>query len=131
MHYFSIAMKNLLLPVIVLVALASCSSSKEEYGAVWEASPASFAGVKDVSDFTMNGKFIFDGDEVNIQAYGFDGCVFSKDTLDHTLKWKISNDSLITYNDEDTPGMVYTIMDTTDNLIHLQLMEDIFLTLEK
>lgn len=124
-------MKNLLLSVLVILVLSCCSSSEEEYAAVWETDPSSFAGVTDVSDFTMNGKFIFDGDQVNIQAYGFEGCVFSKDTLDHTLKWKISNDSLITYNDEDTPGMVYTIMDTTGNLIHLKLMDDIFLTLEK
>ncbi len=131
MHYFSRAMKKLL-PVIVLIfAMASCSSNKEEYGAIWETDPASFAGVTDVSDYTMDGKFIFDGDEVTIQAYGFEGCVFSKDTLNHTLKWKISNDSLITFNDEETPGMVYTIMDTTDNIIHLQLMDDIFVTLER
>lgn len=131
MHYFSIAMKNILPVILIIIVLTSCSSSKEEYAAEWETNPASFAGVTDVSDYTMSGKFIFDGDEVNIQAYGFEGCVFSKDTLNHTLKWKVSNDSLITYNDEETPGMVYLINDTTGNTIHLQLMEDIFLTLKK
>lgn len=120
-----------LLAFITILSLAVACSSPEEYKAKWEADPASFAGVSDLTDFTMSGAFIFDGDEVNIKAYGFDGCVFSKDTLDHTLKWKVSHDSLITFNDEQTPGMVYLIHDTVGGTIHLQLMEDIFLTLEK
>lgn len=125
--------------VFVLFAAFSCTQSSKEdesawngkWNATWETDPASFEGIEGITDFTMPGEFIFDGSKVNIKAYGFEGCVFSKDTLDHVLGWKVSGDSLILINDEDTPGMVYTIKENTDEKIRLQLMEDIFLTLEK
>jgi len=124
--------------IIFLVVLASCGSNKEqpagwegEWVATWETDPASFEGIEGITDFTMPGKIVFDGDRVNIQAYGFEGCVFSKDTLDHTLNWKVRQDSLILINDEETPGMVYQIKEQSDKKIRLQLMEDIFLTLNK
>ncbi|MEQ8470338.1 MAG: hypothetical protein RIC35_04095 [Marinoscillum sp.] len=129
-------MRNLILPLIVF--LAACSSSSEipegwegSWTATWVTDPASFEGIEGITDYTMPGKVIFDADEVNIKAFGFEGCVFSKDTLDHSLKWKVSNDSLILINDEETPGMVYLIKEKTSDKIKLQLMDDIFLNLEK
>ena len=125
--------------IVALVFLGACSSTHSErpsgwdgeWTATWVTDPASFEGIEGITDYTMPGKVTFDGSKVNIQAYGFEGCVFSKDTLDHTLTWKVSNDSLILINDEDTPGMVYTIKEKTDSKVSLQLMEDIFLNLEK
>lgn len=130
-------MKYLLLPtVFFLYVFASCSSDKTsdwqgEWQATWETDPAAFATLGSSVDYTMNGKVTFDEDQVNIKAYGYDKCVFSKDTLDHTLHWKVSNDSLILINDMQTPGMVYLIKEKSDEKIRLQLMDDIFLTLNK
>lgn len=117
----------------------ACSSGNSEqpagwdgaWKATWETDPASFEGIDGITDFTMNGQFTFEEDRLNIKAYGFEGCVFSQDTLDHSLSWAVSNDSLITRNDEETPGMVFLIKEKLDRKVRLQLMEDIFLTLEK
>lgn len=134
-------MKSLTQPKLILflsVLLFSCSgdhSSSDwegEWQAIWETDPASFSDNLGASvDYTMTGKITFDGDSVNIKAFGYDKCVFSKDTLDHTLRWKVSHDSLILINDERTPGMVYLVKENTGDRIKLQLMEDIFLTLKK
>ncbi|MFY0599863.1 MAG: hypothetical protein JXR03_09340 [Cyclobacteriaceae bacterium] len=128
-----------LLFVLTLVILVSCSDSNSEHpsswmgewDATWETDPASFEEIPGITDFTMPGKFIFDSDSLNIKAFGFEGCVFNKDTLDHVLLWKVSGDSLILINDESTPGMVYSVKEANSSKIRLQLMEDIFLTLEK
>lgn len=123
--------------IIIIAILAACSGSEKpsgwegEWTATWETDPASFEGIEGITDYTMPGRITFDPEMVNIKAFGFEGCVFSKDTLDHSLKWAVSNDSLILINDEDTPGMVYLIKEKSDSRIRLQLMEDIFLTLEK
>lgn len=127
------------LGIISLALLLSCSGSDKErpeswqgaWEATWSTDPASFEGLEGVTSYTMPGKVTFDGKMVNIKAFGSEGCVFSKDTLDHTLEWKVSNDSLILINDENTPGMVYLINNQSSSQIKLQLMEDIFLTLEK
>ena len=126
------------LAITLLGFLVACSGGGEkpsgwegEWIATWETDPASFEGIEGISDYSMPGMVIFGPEMVNIKAYGFEGCVFSKDTLDHSLRWRVSNDSLILINDEDTPGMVYQIKEKTTDLIRLQLMEDIFLTLEK
>ena len=124
---------------MVTIILAACTSGDNEqpanwhgeWNATWETDPASFEGVEGITHFTMPGKITFDATMVNIKAFGFEGCAFSIDTLDHSLSWKISNDSLILVNDEDTPGMVYQIKEASNEKIRLQLMEDIFLTLEK
>lgn len=130
--------RNLL--YIAVVMTLSCSQTKEssdrpnwdgEWAATWETDPASFEGIDGITDYTMPGKFIFNGERVNIKAFGFEGCVFSKETLDHELNWKVSNDSLILINDEDAPGMVYLIKESNEQVIKLQLMEDISLTLNK
>lgn len=132
-------MRNYLL-IFSLAALLACSETKKderpafwdgEWNATWQTDPASFEGIQGITDYAMPGKFIFRGDSVNIKAFGFEGCVFSKDTLDHVLIWKVSSDSLILINDEDTPGMVYSILESGENKIALKLMDDIFLTLEK
>lgn len=126
--------------LVALVAVFACTETKKnerpshwggEWRATWKTDPASFEGIEGITDYTMPGKFIFKGDSVNIKAFGFEGCVFSKDTLDHVLVWKVSGDSLILINDEDTPGMVYSIRESGEKKISLQLMDDIFLTLEK
>ncbi|MEQ9302481.1 MAG: hypothetical protein RJQ14_01095 [Marinoscillum sp.] len=128
-----------ILIILIVVFLSACSGNSSEnpagwegsWKATWETDPASFEGIDGITSYTMPGKVTFNSNQVNIKAFGFEGCVFSKDTLDHSLRWRVSNDSLILINDEETPGMVYLIKEKSDNNVRLQLMEDIFLNLEK
>lgn len=129
---------QLKLALLITIVFSSCAGAGEntsdwqgEWNATWETNPASFEALGNTVDYSMSGKITFDEDSVNIRAFGYDKCVFSKDTLDHTLRWKISHDSLILVNDERTPGMVYLIKEKTNDKIKLQLMDDIFLTLLK
>lgn len=124
---------------VAFIFLMACAGGKGEksadldgtWTAMWETNP-----VEGFTANTMNGQFIFNGDKLNIKAFGFEGCVFYPDTLDHVLNWKISGDSLILINKsedggEDTPGMIFTVLSQSDNSIKLKLLEDIFLTLNR
>ncbi len=133
-------MKNTIFLALLILVISACSSGSNselpagwegDWEALWVTDSVSFEGITGITDFTMPGKVSFQGDQVTIKAFGFEGCVFSKDTLDHSLTWKVSNDSLILINDEDTPGMVYQIMNKTNSEVSLKLMDDIFLTLSK
>lgn len=128
---------NWLVLVIMFWGCSGGSSSEKavemdgDWAATWETDSASYAGISGITDYTMSGRFIFKGDRLNIKAFGFEGCVFNRDTLDHELNWKITGDSLILINEEDVPGMIYQIKSQTDKEIKLQLMEDISLTLTR
>lgn len=132
-------MNKIFLFGLIISVLYACTSGQQEerakwqgeWNATWETDPASFAGVDGITHFTMPGKITFDNEKVNIKAYGFKGCAFSGDTLDHSLFWKVKNDTLILINDENTPGMVYQIKEVSNEQIRLQLLEDIFITLRK
>ncbi|MDA1119685.1 MAG: hypothetical protein O2887_04185 [Bacteroidetes bacterium] len=132
---------NLTLFIFCIVAF-SCADTKTgsdeklqeflgSWSAEWATDPASFPDVQNISSFTMNGKLIFYPDSVEINAYGFEGCIFSNDTLRHALQWKISNDTLSLINASDPYGMSYTIKEISSDMIKLQLMDDISLTLKK
>jgi len=121
------------------VFLLSCGTSEEpsevrsldrEWVAEWRTLPESFPGVENV-DFTMNGKISFSSDSVTIMAYGYEGCIFSEDTLSHTLRWVMKGDSLQLINEDDIQGMTYIVKSMTDEKIDMVMMEDIFLTLSK
>lgn len=132
-------MNKIFLFGLITLFIFSCTSGEKdsvsewegEWNATWETDPASFGDIEGFTHFTMPGKITFEKERVNIQAYGFEGCAFGPDTLNHSLFWKISNDSLILTNDENTPGLVYQIKEASNEKIKLQLMEDIFVTLEK
>lgn len=124
--------------LLILVWACSTPGSKEnaspwegEWSATWVTDSAAYSGLHGITAYTMPGKITFDSDSINIQAYGFDGCVFGHDTLDHTMKWKIRHDSLILINDPQTPGMIYHIREMSESKMHLQLMEDIYVLLER
>ncbi|MEQ9426348.1 MAG: hypothetical protein RJQ09_18125 [Cyclobacteriaceae bacterium] len=128
-----------LISIIALSIVSSCSTSTEptetilgKWQAEWETDPASFPEVTDMKSFKMNGEITFYPDSVEINAFGFEGCIFSADTLRHALKWEIENDSLLNLiNEDDIQGMSYTIKEVSGESIRLQLMDDIFLTLKK
>ena len=101
------------------------------WDAIWETSPETFGRIDDVEYFTMNGKFIFHGNSITIIAHGYQGCVFGVDTVKHSQKWKLQNDTLYLVNKTNTKGIEYFIRSKNDNSIELQLMEDIFITLTR
>lgn len=131
-------MRKSLLLIVFAVLLMKCGSESERptawigtWEATWKTDPTSFEGIEGITDFEMPGIITFDDQMVRIQAYGFPGCAFSVDTLDHSLTWKVRNDSLFLINDSDSPGMIYQIKMTSSKKIELQLMDDIFLMLER
>lgn len=80
----------------------------------------------------MDGHMVFnDNGNVSIKALGYPGCTFSSDTIENDLLWDISNDSLHLYNKNDQFKLSYHITKASDNFIELNLLEDIFVTLEK
>lgn len=130
-------------PLFFLLFIACTSGSTEnesnkpnewlgEWKAEWETPPESpsYAGIEDM-EFYMDGMFTFTEDSLTVQNNGYPGCIFAVDTLKHTQLWSVSNDTLITFNDPQTPGMTYKITSSDTDRIQLQLMEDIFVTLTK
>lgn len=130
-----------ILSICLLLFIAACKTTKEtvvapifsgQWRAQWDTDPSGFGDAPSSSIFTMDGYFSFSGaDDVTVTAYGFPGCIFSSDTLSHTLKWKISNDTLSLINEGDVYGINYQIKELTDRKILLQLMDDIYITLER
>ena len=134
-------MKAIKLIALFILALGACTSGTGEetkrpdlwmgeWDAEWETPPESYPGLTDM-EFYMEGKFIFTEDSLTVINHGFPGCIFAVDTLKHTQSWKISNDTLVSYNDLSTPGMTYKVKSIEENRVKLQLMDDIFVTLSK
>jgi hypothetical protein len=117
--------------------IVSCSDQKNnelegEWNVQWVTDPASYPDVDASINFTMNGKFNFEkSGKLTIDAYGYEGCIFSNDTLSHSLNWKINNDTLSTFNNKDLHGISYKITEQAPNKVKLQMMEDIFLHLTR
>jgi hypothetical protein len=138
------ASKKLIILIVILVLgtvglffyYSQQADSKRFFGswkASWKTSPASFAGIDAFTDFEMDGEFIFTKDSVTIIANGFPGCVFGVDTLSHTQAWKLSvaADTLDLISEGGMVGISYKINGLSDQFVELQLLEDIFISLEK
>lgn len=103
-----------------------------DWKAQWVTDPASYPDVDPATNFTMNGKFIFEETgKLTIVAYGYPKCIFSSDTLSHSLNWELKNDTLKLINENDIHGMTYQVKELQADKIKLQLMEDIFLFLTR
>ncbi len=127
-------MKKIISLTFVILSLLSCSDDHKLEGtwdAIWETSPESFGKIEGIENFTMNGKFIFNGDSITIIAHGYKGCVFGVDTIKHSQKWNLQNDTLYLVNETNLKGISYLIRSKDENYIELQLMEDIFIHLKK
>ena len=124
---------------VLLVVLSACGGSSEKdawegkWRAKWETDRNAFGyeGIPADYIFTMDGEFEFEGDKVTISAFGFDKCIFQTDTSIHTQSWEISGDTLELQNEPDDIGFQYKVLDKTENMIRLQLVDDIFITLSK
>ncbi len=129
------------LPVlsIVYLSITGCDSQQRkekeivgEWKAHWETkADESFSELK-AENLQMEGIIKFNSDgRVEIAAFGYEGCIFSDDTLRNTLNWKI-DDSVIRFIDSgDDNGLPYTINKFTSNEMRLTLLEDINLTLSR
>ena len=127
-------MKKIIPLSLMILLLFSCNDELKLEGtwdAIWETSPESFGKIDGIENFTMNGKFIFHDDSITIIARGYKGCVFGVDTIKHSQKWNIQNDTLYLVNETNLKGISYLIISKNKNRIELQLMEDIFIHLKK
>ncbi|MCV9388257.1 hypothetical protein [Reichenbachiella ulvae] len=128
-----------------LAVLSACESKKantEEKGETvdivgkwdvqWVTTPDESAQVSPDTNYTMNGVFDIKKDgKITISAYGYENCIFGKDTLVHTLQWEMYGDTLNVKNKGDEFGMPYKILQATSDRVKLQLVEDVFLILSK
>ncbi|WP_416867819.1 MAG: hypothetical protein ACMVP2_11735 [Imperialibacter sp.] len=133
-------MRRLLTYAVVLVALTLtfCSEGDKtqkalqgKWKANWTTSKEAFPDVGDDIALTMEGWIEFNADEVTITAYGYPGCIFSADTLKHSQKWALRNDTLELLNEGDKHGIAYLMKEKSDDHIQLVLMGDIFLDLTR
>jgi hypothetical protein len=131
--------KVILFFVVVLVTIYGCNSNKSkqqeivgEWKAYWKTSPDDQLSEINEENLKMNGviNFMEDG-KVEISAFGYEGCIFSSDTLKNILSWKM-DDSVLRFMDSgDEQGLPYTINKFTSNEVQLTLLQDITLTLQR
>ena len=130
--------------LIIIFLLIGCSSNRENvnsdidntwigtWEAEWKTGAEAFPEVSGIDNFSMNGNLTFGSDGlVEIAAFGFPGCIFSSDTLQHQLNWQVRNDTLNLRSENDPYGIPYNIIELSGNRVELRLMEDITLTLTR
>ncbi len=130
--------------LLLLLIITACTGNRElassnphqtwvgKWDAQWNTGPEAFPDVSGIENFSMNGNVEFSSDgSVEIAAFGFPGCIFSSDTLQHRLTWQISNDTLNLRSPDDPYGIPYNIIDFSGEKVELQLMGDINLTLTR
>jgi hypothetical protein len=125
-------------PLVLALALTFCSEGDNaekalqgKWKANWKTSKEAFPDVSDDIAMTMEGWVEFIDDEVTITAYGYPGCIFSADTLEHSQKWALRNDTLELLNEGDVHGIAYLMKEKSGNHVQLVLMGDIFLDLTR
>lgn len=90
------------------------------------------SGISNGSRDNMKGYMEFhENGVVGIEARGYPGCIFSSDTIQNQLMWKVTNDTLHLYNPNDQFKLSYFIQNASENTINLKLLDDIFVTLNK
>lgn len=125
--------------LLVFIALAgSCSEGDSNskvlegrWKATWQTSYEAFPGVGNEVSLTMDGWIDFNNDQVTVTAYGYPGCIFSSDTLRHSQKWLLKNDTLELINEGDLHGISYYLKHMSKDTVELVLMGDIFLRLSR
>lgn len=119
--------------------LLSYCSDKDKTGnilegkwkATWKTTKEAFPEVSSDIALTMEGWVDFNNDKVTITAYGYPGCIFSADTLEHSQKWVLKNDTLELLNEGDIHGISYLLKEKSNDNIELVLMGDIYLSLSR
>ncbi len=132
--WFSIPMLSVL---ILLIGGCGAEKTQEqeiigEWSAHWETKFDENMPSITEANLKMNGVINFRPDgKVDIWAYGYQGCIFSDDTMRNTLNWKIDNSVLRFIDSGDDHGLPYTITKFGSNELELTLLEDISLTLQR
>lgn len=129
---------------LLLFLLIGCSANHEnsdskidetwigKWEAEWETAAEAFPDVTGIESFSMNGNVTFSPDgSVEIAAFGYPGCIFSSDTLQHKLNWQVRNDTLSLRSEDDPYGIPYNIIALSGEKVELRLMGDITLTLTR
>ena len=127
------------LMLILLITLGGCglNQGKNEsivgkWEAHWETLPDESLPGLDGKDLQMNGVMIFnENGEEEISAFGFDGCIFSDDTMTNKLNYEVGDSVLRFIDAGDDHGLPYKIGKFSKNEIQLVLLEDINLTLSR
>ena len=130
--------------ILLLFLLLGCTSNREntnseidetwvgKWQAEWKTAAEAFPDVTGIDHFSMNGNLTFSSDgSVEIAAFGFPGCIFSSDTLQHQLTWQVRNDTLSLRSEDDPYGIPYNIIELSGEKVELRLMGDITLTLTR
>lgn len=129
------------LPLISILFLlingCEVKNSKEkeiigEWEAFWQTTADENIPQQDEAYLKMDGRinFMEDG-KVEIVAFGYEGCIFSDDTLTSTLNWKLDEKVLRFIDNGDENGLPYTINKFSNQELQLTLLEDINLTLRR
>jgi hypothetical protein len=131
---------SILSGLLLLMIIYNGCGSKEKDGelelngqwqALWETSVEGLENI-DKNNLRMDGQVHFyENGQVEIEAFGHKGCVFSSDTLKNVLSWKLEGEILRFMDHGDDSGLPYTIKSAQENKLELVLMDDIFLTLER
>lgn len=122
-----------------VLVLSSCESGKEKkqslvgnWDVQWVTYPDKETPMDPSINLTMNGKMDIKPDgKITISAFGYENCIFGKDTLVHSLEWEMLGDTLNVKNKGDEFGMPYKILEASDSKVKLQLVEDVYLFLTK
>ncbi len=130
-----------MLPLFFLIVFfkIGCNSKKSKseqiignWNAHWETKPEESLPEMKEENLNMNGQIKFEEDgKVTITAYGFEGCIFSSDTLVNTLNWKLEDSILRFIDSGDKQGLPYAIKEFSNQELHLLLLDDIKLTLSR
>jgi len=131
---------RLLFPLLfILISINGCDTKKSkeeviigEWKAHWQTKADENMPELNGENLNMNGliKFMENG-QVEISAFGYEGCIFSDDTLRNILNWKIDDAELRFIDAGDVHGLPYTIKKFSMDELHLTLLEDINLTLSR
>ncbi len=135
-HFFKLALPLL---SFLIFSFYGCdvknSREKEiigEWNAYWETEADKSMPMQNGDMLTMDGRITFmDDGKVEIIAYGYEGCIFSNDTLSNILNWKLDDKVLRLIDNGDDNGLPYTINKFSNQELILTLLEDINLTLRR
>lgn len=131
-------MKYLRMLLIIGVLFISCDDT-EEYDYLqgrWEArwkmdQPDELKDLKP-SQFEMNGVWDFhSSDSVTISAFGREDCILGEDTLVHTQRWYMSNDTIYMKNENDAIGLMCKVLEGDGQAVKLQILPDVHIFLSR
>lgn len=121
-----------LTPFLLMISPSFClAQDKSQLEGQWEAVWKIHSATKPTGqDSVMRGHMNFKSNgQVEVVAYGYPGCLFSTDTIQNDLQWKVERDSLIFYNLQDNFSMIYIVQEDSSGEVQLKLMDDILITL--